>query len=62
MIAEEYWDMISEHVALAVAALQRVDGPARERIRGDAIAKVRVFEKGGKIRVPGVPRCIVCTK
>src|SRR5581483_3384863 len=24
----EYWDMISEHVSLAVAALQRVDAPA----------------------------------
>ena len=29
---EEYWEMISEHVSLAVAALQQVDEPARERI------------------------------
>jgi SAM-dependent methyltransferase len=60
--AEQYWEMISEHVSLAVAALQQVDEPARERIRTNAIAKVRAFEKDGKVRVPGVARCIVGTK
>ena len=59
---EEYWEMISEHVSLAVAALQEVDEPARERIRASAMAKVRAFEKGGEVRVPGVARCIVGTK
>ena len=59
---EEYWEMISEHVSLAVAALQEVDEPARERIRASAIAKVRAFEKGGEVQVPGVARCIVGTK
>jgi SAM-dependent methyltransferase len=59
---EQYWDMISEHVSLAVAALEQVDQPARERIRADAIAKVRAFEKNGEVRVPGVARCIVGTK
>jgi ABC-type iron transport system FetAB permease component len=54
--------MISEHVSLAVAALQQVDELARERIRADAIAKVSAFEKDGKVRVPGVARCIVGTK
>ena len=58
----EYWDMISEHVSLAVAALQQVDEPARERIRATAIAKVSGFEKDGAVRVPGVARCIVGTK
>jgi hypothetical protein len=53
--------MISEHVSLAVAALQQVDEPARERIRATAIAKVSAFEKDGKVRVPGVARCIVGT-
>jgi SAM-dependent methyltransferase len=51
---EQYWEMISEHVSLAVAALQQVDEPARERIRAHAIAKVSAFEKDGKVRVPGV--------
>jgi SAM-dependent methyltransferase len=60
--AEEYWEMISEHVSLAVAALQQVDELARARIRANAVAKVRVFEKDGKVRVPGVARCIVGTK
>jgi hypothetical protein len=59
---EQYWDMISEHVSLAVAALQRVDGPARERIRATALANVRPFERDGEVRVPGVARCIVGTK
>ena len=59
---EEYWEMISEHVSLAVAALARVDGPARDRIRADAIANVSAFERDGKVRVPGVARCIVGTK
>jgi len=58
----EYWDMISEHVSLAVAALQQVDEPARQRIRATAIANVSSFEKDGKVRVPGVARCIVGTK
>jgi len=59
---EQYWEMISEHVSLAVAALQQVDEPARARIRANAIAKVSAFEKDGKVRVPGVARCIVGTK
>jgi SAM-dependent methyltransferase len=59
---EEYWDMISEHVSLAVAALQQVDESARERIRATAIAMVSAFEQDGKVRVPGVARCTVGTK
>ncbi len=58
----QYWEMISEHVSLAVAALQQLDGSARERIRATAIAKVSEFEKDGTVRVPGVARCIVGTK
>ena len=58
----QYWEMISEHVSLAVAALRQVDEPARERIQAEAIAKVSAFEKDGKVRVPGVARCIVGTK
>ncbi len=59
---EQYWDMISEHVSLAVAVLQRIDEPARERIRAVAIANVGAFEKDGKVCVPGVARCVVGTK
>ena len=54
--------MISEHVSLAVAALQQVDQAARERIRAAAIAKVSAFERDGTVRVPGEARCIVGTK
>ena len=58
----QYWDMISEHVSLAVAALQKVDQGSRERIRANAMAKVGVFTYDGMVRVPGVARCIVGTK
>jgi len=47
----EYWEMMSEHVSLAVAALQQVDEPARERIRATVISNVSAFEKDGKVRV-----------
>jgi len=59
---EQYWEVISEHVSLAVAALKQVDEPRRARIQAYAIARVTAFEKDGKIRVPGVARCIVGTK
>jgi len=58
----EYWEMMSEHVSLAVAALQQVDEPARERIRAAVIADVNAYERDGKVRVPGLARCIVGTK
>jgi hypothetical protein len=54
--------MISEHVSLAVAALQQVGAPARERIRAHAVAEVSAFERDGKVRVPGVAWRIVGTK
>jgi len=59
---EEYWEMISEHVSLAAAALEQVDEPARERVRANVIAAVDAFGTGSMIRVPGLARCIVGTK
>jgi SAM-dependent methyltransferase len=59
---EEYWVMTSEHVSAVAAALEEVDEPARERIRANAIGKISAYEKDGKVRVPGVARCIVGTK
>lgn len=58
---EEYWEMMSEHVSLAVAALQQVDGPARERIRATVMANVEAFGIDGSFRVPGLARCVVGT-
>jgi SAM-dependent methyltransferase len=58
----QYWEMISEHVSLAVAALQQVGEAARERIAKAVIAKVSTYEEDGKVRLPGVARCIVGTK
>jgi hypothetical protein len=59
---DEYWDMISEHVSLAVAALEHTDDPVRARIRANAIANVSAFERDGAVRVPGLARCVVGTK
>jgi SAM-dependent methyltransferase len=58
----EYWEMISEHVSLAVAALQQVDEAARGRIERAVVAKASAYEDDGKTKVPGVARCIVGTK
>ncbi len=58
----QYWEMISEHVSIAVAALQQVDESAREQIRAHAIAGVSAYEQDGSVRVPGMARCIVGTK
>jgi SAM-dependent methyltransferase len=57
----EYWEMISEHVSLAVAALQQVDKAARERIANAVITKVSAYEEDGQVSVPGMARCIVGT-
>ena len=59
---EQYWEMISEHVSLAVAALEQVGEPARERIAKAVTAKVSIYEEDGKVRIPGVVRRIVGTK
>ena len=58
----QYQEMIRENVSLAVATIQQVDEPARERIAKAVIAKVSTYEEDGKVRIPGVARCIVGTK
>lgn len=58
----QYWESMSEHVSPAVAALQRVDEAARERIGKSVIAEVGRYEADGTVRVPGVARCIVGTR
>lgn len=59
---QQYWEMISEHVSLAVAALRHVDDTARRRIAGTVIAAVAAYEDRGAVRVPGLSRCIIGTK
>lgn len=60
--AEEYAAMISEHASLVAAALTRVDGATRERIRRRLIGAAGAFERDGRIRIPGLARCAVGTK
>lgn len=59
---EQYWEMTSERVSLAVAALQQVDKPTRQRIREKVIEMVSGYQRDGKVRVPGLARCIVGTR
>jgi hypothetical protein len=58
----QYWEMISEHVSLAVAALAQAGEPARERIAKAVIATASTYEQDGQVRIPGVARCIAGTK
>jgi SAM-dependent methyltransferase len=61
--AAEYWEMLSEHVSLAVAALQQVDAAGRKRIAHAVIAALEPYEApDGTVSVPGLARCIVGTK
>ena len=59
---QQHLDMISEHVSLAVAALQQVGEPARERLAKAVIARASTYEEDGKVRIPDMARCIVGTK
>jgi SAM-dependent methyltransferase len=58
----QYWEMISEHVSLAVAALAQVGEPARERIAKAVMAQASAYERDGRIRIPGMARCVAGTK
>ena len=58
----QYWEMVSEHVSSVAVALERVDEATRERIEATVAANVSAYEKNGKLRIPGVARCIVGTK
>jgi SAM-dependent methyltransferase len=58
----QFWELMSDHVSLAAAALQQVDDQARERIAQAVIAKASTYEVDGSVRIPGVARCIVGTR
>ena len=58
----EYWEMMTEHVSVAVAALQQVDERARDRIRASVLHNLGAYDNDGKVRVPGAARCIVGTR
>ena len=58
----QYWEMISEHVSLAVAALAQAGEPARERIAKAVIARADTYEHNGRVRIRGVARYIAGMK
>lgn len=59
---EEYWDVMSEHVSLAVAALRQVDAQARQRIRRAVLDEAEVYVVGDEVRLPGAARCTTGTR
>jgi SAM-dependent methyltransferase len=59
---EEHWAVMSDHVSLVSAALQKVDEPARRRIAEATIEAVRPYQRDGSVRVPGLARCVIGTK
>lgn len=60
--ADEYWQVITEHVSLAAAALRSVDEATRAQARARALEGVAPHDVDGLVRVPGLARCIVGTK
>jgi hypothetical protein len=61
--AEEHWLVMSEHVSLALVALQQADGATRDRIRAKVLDEVAGYvDDDGTARVPGLARCIIGTK
>ncbi len=58
----QYWEVVSEHVSSAVAALDQVAEGIRSRIAAAVIATAAMYEKGGVVSTPGMARCIVGTK
>lgn len=60
--ADEYWQVITEHVSLAAAALRSVDEATRAQARARALDAVAPHDVDGLVRVAGLARCIVGTK
>jgi len=59
---EEFWEVMSEHVSLAAAALTQLDEPARARIASSVVGAARGYERDGEVRLPGLARSVVGTK
>ncbi len=60
--AEQYWYFVTELTAPVVAALATVDEATRSRIADKAIEAARAYESNGKVKLPGMARCIIGTK
>ena len=54
----QYWEMFSEHVSLAVAALAQVSDPARTRIAEAVMAGASAYAQDGDVPIPGLARSI----
>ncbi len=59
---EEYWHLATELTGPVPALMSQVDEAARERIRAAAMEALKPYEAEGKVKLPGMARCIVGTK
>ena len=59
---EQGWEVLSEHVAPAAAALARLDEDARARVRDRVVDRLAGFVVEGGVRVPGLARVAVGTR
>ena len=51
----QYWEMISEHVSLAAAALAQASGPGAGADRGSRHRQGQRLEEDGKVGIPAWP-------
>ncbi|MGE4114564.1 MAG: class I SAM-dependent methyltransferase [Candidatus Nanopelagicales bacterium] len=56
------WEVLSEHVAPAAAALARLDDAARARVRERVVGQLDAYVVGDGVRVPGLARVAVGTR
>ena len=56
------WEVLSEHVAPAAAALARLDDAGRARVRERVVERLHGFRVDGGVRVPGLARVAVGTR
>lgn len=56
------WEVLSEHVAPAAAALSRLDDAGRARVRDRVVGQLEAFVVDGGVRVPGLARVAVGTR
>lgn len=60
---QEYWAVLTDHVAPVAAALRRADDEQRRRIAERTLDSLRPFtQPDGSVRVPGAARVVVGTR
>ena len=59
--AEEYWQQLATLATPVFDVLREADVHTARRIAAMVILAARVFESGGRVRMPGRARCVIGT-